>query len=316
MKNKKYGLCILSLAVYLVGANAKAAPAEWYYQYLPGDYDGNGYDDLCTYYPDKGTWSIWYNSNGTLTWKQSINFGFGSGRAVPGDYDGDGKTDIAIYDPAHGSWIIRDSSTLRSRTVQWGWSEAVPVPADYNGDGKDCTAVYNPADGAWMILFASGWTKTMKLGFPGAIPVPGDYNGDGREDIAVYIPANGNWQAVDVFTGQILLNINWGWSTASPIASDFNGSGRIDPSVYYNGTWYINFNNGITKNIQWGGGNVIPVPGHYRSYYSSYKHAQVAVYFPDSGVWSMKEFFIDFLDPWWLSVQFGWNQALPPPYKN
>lgn len=314
MQNSLF-LSVGALALMAVTV-ALAAPAESKFLYHPGDYDGNGYDDLCVYYADSGTWTIWFNSNGTLTGQRTLNFGWSGARAVPADYDGDGKTDIAVYAGVSGTWSISSSKTGKTTTQNWGWSEAVPVPADYNGDGRADIAVFYPNDGSWSILFSSGGSKTIRYGYSAVIPVPGDYNGDGRDEIAVYVPDNGAWIAVDVLTGNTVFNKNWGWSAARPAPADYNGDGKIDTCVYHNGTWYMGFRSGVSITPQWGGGSVRLVPGFYRSYYGkAYPHAQIGVYMPASGAWALKEAVIDFLDPWAKQVNFGWSQALPPPCR-
>ena len=305
----------MALAI-LIPSVVFSAPDESRFIHRAGDFDGNGYDDLCVYYPDSGTWTIWYNSNGTLTRQESLNFGWSQARAVPADYDGDGKTDIAVYVPANGLWTIRKSSNKQAVNVSWGWSEAIPVPRDYNGDGRDDVAVFYPGDGSWSIRFSSTSTKVIRLGYSAVIPVPADYNGDGRDDVAVYVPENGAWVAVDALTGQTLVNESWGWSAAKPVPADYSGDGKADLCVFSGGTWYISFRNGVTLSTQWGNSGMYLVPGCYRSYYgTAYRHAQLGVYVPSSGTWALKEIVIDFLDPWTSYVNFGWSQSLPPPYR-
>ena len=299
----------------LAPAPVFSAPDESKFIPCAGDYDGNGYDDPCVYYADTGSWFIWYNSNGTLTQQEVIRYGWGQTRAVPADYDGDGKTDIAVYAPEAGTWLIRNSSSRQTVSINWGWSEVVPVPRDYNGDGRDDIAVFYPADGSWLIRLSASETKVLKLGFSAVIPVPADYNGDGRDDIAVYIPNSGTWIAVDVLTGQTIMGLNWGWSGARPAPADYSGDGLADPCVYADGKWLINFRNGTTASVQWGGGDVRLVPGHYRSHTAGYIHAQAGVYFPAGGTWALKEIMIDFIDPWVKYANMGWNQAFPPPCR-
>lgn len=284
--------------------------------YLAGDYDGNGYDDLCVFYPDSGSWFIWYNNNGSLGRNEVRSFGWSDVQAVPADFDADGTTDLALYYPRSGTWIVRNSKTQAQWSMQWGWSDAQPVPADYNGNGADCVAVFYPNDGSWLISFSPSESKTVRLGYSGVVPVPGDYNGDGRVDAAVYIPDNGAWIAVDVLSGAVILNQNWGWSSARPVPFDYNGDGRTDLCVFdpQSGTWLCNFLNGVTRSMNWGASGMLPVPGRYRSARSYFHNAQVGVYIPSSGTWALKEMLMEFLDPWYLTVNYGWSAALPPAY--
>ena len=284
--------------------------------YLPGDYDGNGYDDLCLYFPSNGSWYIYYNTNGKLTRNEVVNFGWNAARPVPADYDGDGITDKGVYYPALGQWIVFKSKTASLWTTNCGWSEALPVPADYNGDGAAEVAVFYPAQGEWTVRLSATDSRVIRLGYSDVIPVPGDYNRDGRDDIAVFVPDSGAWIAVDVRTGGVVLNQNWGWSATRPVPGDYNGDGRSDLCVYHppSGQWYCNFLNGHTRTMSWGGNDMLPVPGRYRRAHPSFRNMQPALYIPGSGTWAMKEFLMEFLGPWYLITNYGWSQALPPTY--
>lgn len=286
------------------------------YTYLAGDYDGNGYDDLCVYAPSNGTWYTWFNKNGSWMRTETKQWGWAEAQAVPADYDGDGITDRAVFAPTLGSWYVWKSKTQTQWTTQWGWSESMPLPADYSGTGCATPAVYDPSTGRWYIQLANGKTKTLDLGYPAAIPVPGDYNGDGRDDIAVYSPDTGAWTARDVLTGKVILNLNWGWASARPVPFDYNGDGRHDLVVYDSGTgkWYCNFLNGQTRTFLWGGGQLLPVPGRYRRAHPSFRNAQFGVYYPDTGSWAIREFLMEFLSPWYLMLDFGFPEARPPAY--
>lgn len=284
--------------------------------YMAGDYDGNGYDDPCVYYPDTGSWFTLFLRNGTIARVQEVRYGWGEAQAVPADYDGDGITDRAVYHPASGKWYVFKSKTQTQWITQWGWSEAMPVPANYGGTGSATPAVYHPPTGTWSVTLPGGITKTIQLGYSAAIPVPGDYNGDGRDDIAVYVPDTGAWIAVDVQSGNVVLNANWGWSAARPVPFDYNGDGRHDLAVYHpsTGKWYLNFLNGHTRTYQWGWDAALPVPGRYRRAHPSFRNAQIGVYYPDNGGWALREMLMEFLSPWSLSTNYGFSEALPPAY--
>ena len=55
---------------------------------VPGDYDGDGKDDLAIWRPGNGIWHILRNIDGGIT---STMHGVAADVPAPGDYDGDGK---------------------------------------------------------------------------------------------------------------------------------------------------------------------------------------------------------------------------------
>ncbi len=65
-------------------------------QAVPGDYDGDGTDDLAVFDPNTGRWFIRTLSGTPLL--MGTTWGFPGARAVSGDYDGDGTSDLAIFD--------------------------------------------------------------------------------------------------------------------------------------------------------------------------------------------------------------------------
>jgi hypothetical protein len=73
---------------------------------VPGDYDGDGIDDLCVYDQNTGYWYVQTlaDPNGALAWAQP--WGWPGATTVPGDYDGDGHADMAVYDQPTGAWFV------------------------------------------------------------------------------------------------------------------------------------------------------------------------------------------------------------------
>jgi hypothetical protein len=241
---------------------------------VPGDYDGDGKDDITAYRPSTGFWFIIQSSNGAVRAQQ---WGAGGDVPMPGDYDGDGKTDIAVYRPSTGTWFILNSSTGGVRSQQWGAASDRPVPGDYDGDGKADIAVYRPSSGTWHIIQSSnGTVRAVQWGAPrapgdpaGDIPVPGDYDGDGKTDIAVYRPSTGVWFIIQSSNGAVRAQ-QWGAPRAPgdpagdiPVPGDYDGDGKTDIAVYRpsTGEWFIiRSSTGTVQKQQWGAPDDQPIP--------------------------------------------------------
>ena len=290
--------------------------------YLPGDYNGDRLIDLCVYYPNNGNWLICYNDGWDFSTTFSVNWGWSEAQAVPGDYDGDHVTDVAVYHPESGYWMIRSSlNSNQMMSIYWGWSEALPVPADYDGDGITDCAVYYPQNGAWLVRKSSDQTMLVRYcGFSGASPVPGDYSRSGHASFVVYLRDSGSWIGVDSLTGQSIPELqdkNWGWYGASPIPADYDGDGKTDRAVYFDGSWLVWLSRDA-ESATWvlGDSDALPVPAHYRSDMVGGARgarrdtrAMVGIYYPESGLWSLKDFYWDQAT---TEKNFGWSEALPP----
>jgi hypothetical protein len=198
---------------------------------VPGDYNGDGKDDIALV-RQVGGWATipiaFSNGDGNFTitnkrvgdfagWAATSNV-----KIVPGDYNGDGKDDIALVRQV-GGWatvpIAFSTSggnfTITNKRVGdfagWAATSGVKiVPGDYNGDGKDDIALVRQASGWGSIPIAfatsggnfnitnggvgsfAGWAATS-----GVKIVPGDYNGDGKDDIALVRQASG-WGSIPI----------------------------------------------------------------------------------------------------------------------
>ena len=164
-------------------------------QAVPGDYNGDGTNDLAVFWDITGRWYVrQIGKSKAILW--NYNWGWPGAVPVSGDYDGDGVSDLAIYDSATGNWYVRSiaKNTNLVWKKNWGWPGAMPVPGDYDADGKADFAVLDKNIGYWYIYSPS--KKKILLwdfnwGWKGADFVPGDYDGDGASDMTIYRQGDG-----------------------------------------------------------------------------------------------------------------------------
>ncbi|HYP89344.1 MAG TPA: VCBS repeat-containing protein, partial [Polyangiaceae bacterium] len=183
---------------------------------LPGDFNGDGYDDIALTGP-----SSWGSipialSNGTGTFTL-VNrccvadfpawAGTPGAKPVAGDFDGDGRQDVALTGPSNWSTIPVAFSNgdglftviaaqVASFPALAATANVVPVTGDFDGDGRDDIALtgadwgripiaLSKGNGTFVFMnntidFFTGWAS-----LPGAKAVVGDFNGDRRDDIAL-----------------------------------------------------------------------------------------------------------------------------------
>jgi hypothetical protein len=184
---------------------------------LPGDFNGDGYDDIALTGPSNwGSIPIALsNGNGTFTLLNRCcvaNFpgwaGLPGVKPVAGDFDGDGRQDIALTGaPTWNTIPIAFSNGDGLFTVNWSGvasfpglaatANAVPVSGDFNGDGRDDIALTGVSGWGSIPIVLSRGNGTFEFknepvdsfagyaSLPGAKAIVGDFNGDHRDDIAL-----------------------------------------------------------------------------------------------------------------------------------
>lgn len=224
----------------------------------PGDYDGDGKDDIALYRSGVATGAdnfflILRSSDNTPLY---IRYGITGDQAVARDYDGDGITDAAVFRRgatagAQAFWYIRqsrfgftDRSVAFGTTGNSGTGDAA-VPGDYDGDGKFDIAVYRyggiSPNNTFIVQQSSNSAVTFKQwgNFQTDYVLPGDYDGDGKFDYAV---ARTGATSTSPMTWIILNSSNgavrfqtWGITSDQPVQGDYDGDARTDIAVFREG---------------------------------------------------------------------------------
>ncbi|MDQ3801512.1 MAG: FG-GAP-like repeat-containing protein [Acidobacteriota bacterium] len=239
-------------------------------QIAPGDYDGDGYQDLAVFRPATGEWitrKIYLNACAPMDCVETVQFGANGDIPAPGDYDGDGKFDRAVFRPSGGDWYILFSSTGGYTGFHFGRNGDKPVTGDYDGDGKSDAAVIRRENGFiyWYIQQSSdGQFVALQFGITEDKAVVADYNGDGRTEIAVWRPSNGTWYVLTDYTA--FSYVQFGATGDIPEPFDYDGDRKPDFAVFRpdGGVHYIlKTSNGQSVGVQFGANGDIPIASAY-----------------------------------------------------
>jgi hypothetical protein len=222
---------------------------------LQGDFNGDGKDDVASFYSSDGTWWVTQSTGtgfSTTLWADYYTAA-GWGPQVVGDFNGDGKDDIANFHNSNGTWWVSSSTGSGFTTRRWatlsrakGWGPQ--LVGDFNGDGKDDIANFHDSDGTWQVSRSTGtafatslWADfyTTKGWDPQLV---GDFNGDGKDDIVNLHSGGRLW--VSRSTGTSFSTTLWGtvpvgWGRQR--LGDYDGDGKDDLAGFYgaDGTWRV-----------------------------------------------------------------------------
>ncbi|AFY57237.1 laminin G domain-containing protein [Rivularia sp. PCC 7116] len=234
-------------------------------QWVIGDFNGDGKDDLAKAFNDRGLASLDVhlsngNSFGIHKWATQQGGFWDAQKWVSGDFNGDGKDDLAKAFGVGGlAYIDTHISNGGSFAMQhWAaaqggfWDAQKWISGDFNGDGKDDLAnVFNNAGGANIdVHLSSGsnfgiqhWAYQQGGFWDSQKWVSGDFNGDGKDDLAkVFNNAGGANIDVHLSSGSNFGIQHWAnqqggfWDAQKWITGDFNDDGKDDlANVFNNG---------------------------------------------------------------------------------
>ena len=171
------------------------APADAPASHL-ADFNDDGRDDLLTYAPATGAWTLALADAHTVrsvtgTWAPHA-------RLVAAHLNDDRRADVFAYNATTGAWfqaLTAPDGTFTTQAGTWtpGWQIAV---GGFHGPARDDLFLSDPRTGLWFQAApdgTGGFTYRSGQGLPAGDVHVADFNGDHYADLFVYDPATGRW---------------------------------------------------------------------------------------------------------------------------
>ena len=210
----------------------------------PGDYDGDGKDDITAWRPGAAGVAAFYILNSmTMTARVELFGQTGDNPTVVNDYNGDGKDDLAVYRPgAQSVWYYRTVANGAVTFVPWGTTGDKVAPGDWNGDGTADFGIQrnNAGAGNFWIRYSTGAVQpVVSFGLSTDFVITGDFDGDSKTDLATARVAGGvvtwYWRPSGGGADQ---QATFGITGDTSATGDYDGDGKTDIAVWRNGVFY------------------------------------------------------------------------------
>lgn len=221
---------------------------------VPGDFNGDGRDDIFWYQPG-GDPIVANPCCNHEPYAENDEFWFGradggfdqvqrsqAGVFIPlaGDFDGNGTTDILWYAPGNDPdqfWLMGTNGvpTVRATTITGNYR---PIVGNFNGDAHDDIFWYGPgaiADSVWTFSgnasFRSAQTRVLGDAYR---PFSGNFDGDASDEMFFYGPGavpDSIWTTVGS-DGSFVPRAYTVRGIYSPVTADYDGNGVTDVFWY------------------------------------------------------------------------------------
>lgn len=243
--------------------------ARSYAKSHPGDFNGDGKDDLVVH--NSNSYQLFLSDGSRLapTWGSTHANTTSSCVFHVGDFSGDGKDDLFRVNPGNSVTMIRSGGTsFPSATTYNGslpsWQMGAGdkfLVGDWDGDGKDDLLVWNHT--SWSTSYIGFYRSTgtglaVYARFDGSMPGwqmaagdkyhVGDFDGDGRDEICAFNGTSWSLKWFGMFrsTGAGIVHVRndsttWaGWNMGANDqhhVGDFDGDGKSDIYTWNGADW-------------------------------------------------------------------------------
>jgi hypothetical protein len=167
------------------GANVPGFP-------IPGDYDGDGDDDLYFAAPNAG--ELWLSDGSGTGFVKTAEPSTGTHKVASGDFNGDGISDLYFFGGGTRpdriwQFDATGAHTVVAETANMGGSRTYPVPGDFDFNGRTDVLFVTPGGRTVMRRFTNAGHTDTVVSIPAGFTVrAGDADGDWQADLFLYRP--------------------------------------------------------------------------------------------------------------------------------
>jgi hypothetical protein len=168
-----------------IGARAPGFP-------VPGDFDGDGDDDLYFAAPNGG--ELWRSDGSGTRFVRTADRSNGSHKVTSGDFNGDGISDLLFYGPGTRPdriWQFDSTGAHQdvALRVNAGNSSTYPITGDFDRNGRTDVLFVTPGGNSVLRRFTNAGHTDSNLRIPAGFTVrAGDFDGDWQADLFLYRP--------------------------------------------------------------------------------------------------------------------------------